>query len=70
MPIREAIEAQMGRPEFECDVVLQGPYENDTKVGMDGDVDVIVRLSSKLMPAVVAVTGERLQGEGSHRFVL
>ena len=32
-------------------------------------MDVVVRLLSKLKPAVAALTGERLQEDGSHRFV-
>ena len=32
-------------------------------------MDVVVRLSSKLKPSVAGLTGERLQENGSHRFV-
>ncbi len=42
---------------------------NDTNLGGDSDVDVVVRLTTKLKPSVADLTGERLQGNGSHRFV-
>ncbi len=34
------------------------------------DVDVVVRLASKLKPRVVVLSGEQLQEDGSHRFAL
>ena len=54
---------------FKYEVFLQGSYKNDTNLGGDSDVDVVIRLSSKLKPAVAALTGEQLQDDGSHRFV-
>ena len=45
-------------------------YKNDTNLGGDSDVDVVIRLASKLKPRVVALSGERLQEDGSHRFAL
>ncbi len=69
VPIREALAAHKGLSRFKYEVFLQGSYKNDTNLGGDSDVDVVVRLSSKLKPAVAALTGERLQEDGSHRFV-
>ena len=69
VPIREALEAHKGLSQFKYEVFLQGSYKNDTNLGGDSDVDVVVRLSSKLKPAVAALTGERLQENGSHKFV-
>ena len=45
-------------------------YKNDTNLGGDSDVDVVIRLASKLKPRVVALSGEQLQEDGSHRFAL
>ena len=70
MPIREALEAYEGMSQFKYEVFLQGSYKNDTNLGGDSDVDVVVRLASKLKPRVVALSGERLQEDGSHRFAL
>ena len=69
VPIRKALEAHRGLSQFKYEVFLQGSYKNDTNLGGDSDVDVVVRLSSKLKPAVAALTGEQLQKDGSHRFV-
>lgn len=69
VPIRKALEAHKGLSQFKYEVFLQGSYKNDTNLGGDSDVDVVVRLSSKLKPAVAALTGEQLQKDGSHRFV-
>ena len=69
MPIRQALDAHQGLSKFKYEVFLQGSYKNDTNLGGDSDVDVVVRLSSKLKPAVATLTGEQLQQDGSHRFV-
>lgn len=69
VPIREALEAHKGLSQFKYEVFLQGSYKNDTNLGGDSDVDVVVRLSSKLKPAVADLSGERLQKNGSHKFV-
>ena len=69
VPIREALDAYKGLKQFKYEVFLQGSYKNDTNLGGDSDVDVVVRLSSKLKPAVADLTGEQLQKDGSHRFV-
>ena len=70
VPIREALDAHSGLAQFKYEVLLQGSYKNDTNLGGDSDVDVVVRLSSKLKPRVVALSGEALQEDGSHRFAL
>ena len=70
LPIREALEAHTGLSKFKYEVFLQGSYKNDTNLGGASDVDVVVRLSTKLKPAVAALTGKQLQEDGSHRFVL
>ena len=57
-------------PQFKYEVLLQGSYKNDTNLGGDSDVDVVIRLASKLKPRVVALSGEQLQEDGSHRFAL
>ena len=69
VPIRETLDDHKALKQFKYDVFLQGSYKNDTNLGGDSDVDVVVRLSSKLKPAVAELTGERLQKNGSHTFV-
>ena len=69
MPVREALDAYQSLSRFKYEVFLQGSYKNDTNLGGDSDVDVVVRLSSKLKPSVAALSGEQLQKNGSHRFV-
>ena len=69
MPIRKALQAYSWPSEFKYEVFLQGSYKNDTNLGGDSDVDVVVRLSTKLKPGVAELTGERLQEDGSHMFV-
>ena len=69
VPIREALKAHKGLSQFKYEVFLQGSYKNDTNLGGDSDVDVVVRLASKLKPAVADLSGELLQEDGSHRFV-
>ena len=70
VPIREALDAHQGLAQFKYEVLLQGSYKDDTNLGGDSDVDVVVRLSSKLKPRVVALSGEQLQEDGSHKFAL
>ena len=70
MPIREALNAYKGLSQFKYEVLLLGSYKNDTNLGGDSDVDVVVRLTPKLKPSVVALSGEQLQEDGSHRFAL
>ncbi len=70
LPIREALEAYNWPAEVKFEVFLQGSYKNDTNLGGDSDVDVVVRLAHKLKPSVVPLTGKQLQMDGSHRFAL
>ena len=70
MPIREALDAYKGLSQFKYEVFLQGSYKNGTNLGGDSDVDVVVRLASKLKPRLVVLSGEQLQEDGSHRFAL
>ena len=69
VPIREALVSYKGLSQFKYEVFLQGSYKNDTNLGGDSDVDVVVRLNTKLKPRVADLTGKRLQEDGSHRFV-
>ena len=61
IPIREALDAYNWPPEVKYQVFLQGSYKNDTNLGGDSDVDVVVRLASKLRPRVADLTGQQLQ---------
>ena len=70
VPIREALYACKWPSEAKFEVFLQGSYKNDTNLGGDSDSDVVVRLAHKLNPGVAALSGEQLQRDGSHRFVL
>ena len=67
MPIREALDAYKGLSQFKYEVFLQGSYKNDTNLGGDSDVDVVVRLAHRLKPRVAAITGEQLQKDASHQ---
>ena len=67
LPIREALNAYKELSQFKYEVFLQGSYKNDTNLGGDSDVDVVVRLSSKLTPRVADLTGQRLQEDASHK---
>ena len=69
VPIRKALEAHKGLSQFKYDVLLQGSYKNDTNLGGDSDVDVVVQLTTRLKPSVADLSGKRLQESGSHRFV-
>ena len=69
VPIRNALAAHKGLSQFKYEVFLQGSYKNDTNLGGDSDVDVVVRLSSKLKPTVAVLSGNRLQENDSHKFV-
>jgi tRNA nucleotidyltransferase (CCA-adding enzyme) len=60
VPIRKALEAHKGLSRFKYEVFLQGSYKNDTNLGGDSDVDVVVRLTAKLKPSVADLSGKRL----------
>ena len=70
VPIREALDAYNWPSDVKFEVFFQGSYKNDTNLGGDSDVDVVVRLAHKLKPRVAALSGEQLQNDGSHRFAL
>ena len=67
VPIREALDAYKGLSPFKYEVFLQGSYKNDTNLGGDSDVDVVVRLGSKLKPRVADLTGQQLQEDAAHK---
>ena len=69
LPIRKALEAHKGLARFDYEVFLQGSYKNDTNLGGDSDVDVVVRLTTRLKPSVAELAGKRLQKNDSHKFV-
>ena len=62
VPNREALKAHKALSQFKYEVFLQGSYLNDTNFGGDSDVDVVVRLSSNLTPAVAALTERASEG--------
>ena len=66
LPIRKAMEGHKGLSQFTYEVFLQGSYKNDTNLGGDSDVDVVIRLAHKLNPSVVALAGAELQRNDSH----
>ena len=65
VPIREAL----GRLQLALRGQISGLpprlLQEDTNLGGDSDVDVVVRLTHKLKPRVVALSGEKLQKDGS-----
>ena len=67
VPIRKAMEEHKGLSQFTYEVFLQGSYKNDTNLGGDSDVDVVIRLAHKLDPKVVALTGTDLQRADAHK---
>ena len=67
MPIREALDTYSWPSDVKYQVFLQGSYKNDTNLGRYSDVDVIVRLASKIKPRVADLTGQQLQEDASHK---
>ena len=67
LPIRAALDAYSWPADVKFQVFLQGSYKNDTNLGGDSDVDVVVRLAHRLRPRVAALTGDRLQNDASHK---
>ena len=53
VPIREALDAYKGMSQFRYVVFLQGSFKNDTNLGGDSDVEVVIRLASRLKPSAV-----------------
>ena len=70
LPIRRALDAYAWPSELKYEVFLQGSYKNDTNLGGDSDVDVVVRLTHRLKPRVAILAGKGLQDDGSHKVAL
>ena len=67
-PYGQALEAHKGLSQFKYEVFLQGSYKNGTNLGGDSDVDVVVRLSSKLKPHSGRPYRRTATENGSHKF--
>ena len=67
LPIRAALDDYSWPSDIKYEVFLQGSYKNDTNLGGDSDVDVVVRLNHRLRPRVAEVSGKRLQEDASHQ---
>ncbi len=67
VPIRKAMDEHKGLSQFNFEVFLQGSYKNDTNLGGDSDVDVVMRLASKLKPRMAVPTGKQLKKDVSHK---
>ena len=67
VPVREAMSAYKWPSDIKYQVFLQGSYNNDTNLGGDSDVDVVVRLAHRLRPRVAELTGKKLQEDASHK---
>ena len=67
LPIRAALHAHRWPSDIKYEVFLQGSYKNDTNLGGDSDVDVVVRLNQRLRPWVAELSGQRLQDSASHQ---
>lgn len=48
------------------DMFLQGSYKNATNLKRDSDVDLVIQLSARIRPRVVALSGSRLEQDQSH----
>ena len=70
IPIRDALAEYDWPSEVKFQVFLQGSYKNDTNLGGDSDVDVVVRLASRLRPRVADLSGKELQNDGSQKVAL
>ena len=70
VPIRDALAAYDWPSDVKYTVFLQGSYKNDTNLGGDSDVDVVVRLASRLRPRAADLTGKTLQNDDSHKVAL
>ena len=67
LPIRAALDAYKWPSDIKYEVFLQGSYKNDTNLGGDSDVDVVVRLNQRLRPRVAELSGRLLQEDASHQ---
>lgn len=67
LPIRAALDDYSWPSDIKYEVFLQGSYKNDTNLGGDSDVDVVVRLNHRLRPRVAELSGQQLQEDASHQ---
>ncbi len=67
LPIRAALDNYSWPSDITYEVFLQGSYKNDTNLGGDSDVDVVVRLNHRLRPRVAELTGRQLRGDASRQ---
>ncbi len=67
LPVRAALDAYRWPSGIKYEVFLQGSYKNDTNLGGDSDVDVVVRLNQRLRPRVAELSGRQLQEDASHQ---
>ena len=67
LPIRAALDAYKWPSDITYEVFLQGSYKNDTNLGDDSDVDLLVRLNQRLRPRVAELSGRHLQEDASHQ---
>ena len=68
--IRNALSSYRWPTEVPYEVFLQGSYHNGTNLSRDSDVDVVIRLTTKIRPRVAAMSPADLETNGSHRFLL
>ena len=67
LPIRATLDDYNWPSDIKYEVFLQGSYKNDTNLGGDSDVDVVVRLNHRLRPRVAQLSGKQLQDDASHQ---
>ena len=67
LPVRAALDAYNWPSDIKYEVFLQGSYKNDTNLGGDSDVDVVVRLNQRLRPRMAELSGQHLQKDASHQ---
>ncbi len=65
--IRDALAIYTGwAQDIVFDRFLQGSYKNATNLEQDSDVDLVVQLSARVQPQVVALSGAQLEQDQSH----
>lgn len=67
LPIRAALDDYTWPRGIKYEVFLQGSYKNDTNLGGDSDVDVVVRLNQRLRPRVAELSSRQLKDNASHQ---
>ena len=66
--IRDALASYTNwAPDSKRDIFLQGSYNNATNLRRDSDVDLVVQLSARVRPRVVALNGAQLEQDESHK---